>query len=146
MDRQTEKKKTHMDSNLSENVGQKYRNFRVNSAKIQICPLLTQFSISQWRNTLVSFCDSNVWLESVRIKGRISQTSSLIAILSSDSQAPKQNIVQLPKDWKVFTSFERGYRIDNLTKFSFLKYEYIFSFVNFTTWGNCQFFSKRKLL
>ena len=38
--------------------------------------------------TFVSFCDSNVSLARVRINGRISHTSSLITILSSDSHAP----------------------------------------------------------
>ena len=41
------------------------------------------------RDSFVNFCDSNVSLEMSRMKGRISYTSSRIAIVSSDSQAPR---------------------------------------------------------
>ena len=38
---------------------------------------------------MVNFCDSNVSFEMSRMKGRISYTSSRIAIVSSESQAPR---------------------------------------------------------
>jgi len=43
--------------------------------------------------SLLSFWNSNVSFDKVRMKGRISYTSSLMAIVSSDSQAPRILIV-----------------------------------------------------